>query len=114
MVGAADGGLEVGNEGVDPFEDLQVTGSARADDDGPVRTHHRSGSSQACQAVGDQVNRLVQRRARPARQRRALQIGDRVEAHMLRMALRVDSTAAMKGTLFVDPRPGLPARTPPR
>jgi len=80
---------------------------AGADDDGAVLDHHRAGSGEARQAVGYRVNRLMQRCVRPVRQRRPLEIRDRVETPS-------SSTAAMNGTLFGDPRPGLPACTPPR
>ena len=89
MVGASDRGLEIGDEGVDPFEHLEVAGLARADDDGSVLGHHRPGGGEARPPVGDQVNGFVQRRAFPARHRRSPEIRDRLEAHMLRMSLVV-------------------------
>ena len=53
VVGAGDGGLGVGNEGVDPTERLQTVRFMVSDDDRRVRCDLDTGGIKTCQAVGD-------------------------------------------------------------
>ena len=106
LVGASDRRLEVSNERVDPFEDLQIAGLTWADDDGAVLGHDRPGGAEARPTVGDQVNCFVQRRARSVRHRRAFEIRNRVEPQMQRMPLVVELNSSDERNLVL--------RSPPR
>lgn len=90
VIGAGDRGLGVGDEGVDPAEGLQLAGLAIADDDGAMCADLGPGGVVAGAAVGDQMRVGVQRALRPVAERRAPVVGDRVEAHMLGIAILVE------------------------
>lgn len=69
---------------------------------------HRTDGGKVGQSVGDQMDRGMQRRIRPGGVGRAREIGDCVEAHMLRMAFRVALNGSRNGALFSELRSGLP------
>jgi len=81
-VGTAYRGLEVADDGVDPLEDAQFARFAGANRDGGILGHHHRGGRQALQGIGDQMGGGMQGLARPLLDRGALEIGQRVEAHI--------------------------------
>ena len=87
VIRPADRRLEVGDEEVDPAERLQLTGLAFANDDRAMRGDLGASGVEAGTAIGDQLYAGVQCRLRPGGKALARIVGDRIEAHVQRMAL---------------------------
>jgi hypothetical protein len=68
VASASNGGLDVGNEDVDPAERSQLTGVALTGDDCTVGGNLRRGGIEARQAVSDQMGLGVEGRPRPLRE----------------------------------------------
>lgn len=107
MVGALDDALDVGDKGIGPVERFQVAGLAWAHDDHPMRGNYRGG--EAGQPIRDQMRLGVERRLGPSRHRRAREIVDGVEAHMLRMPVVVEIDGSHERRLVLRAAPGLVA-----
>ncbi len=73
----------------------------------PCLGHNYPSAREARQAVGDQVNALLQCRASPACHRRTLQVVDRVEAHRQRMPILVEFNSGNERRLVFRAAPRL-------
>lgn len=92
----------VGDECVEPLENIQVARLARADDDRAVLCHNCPGAGETRRGIGEQMNALMQRRASPTGHCGTLEIVDRLEA----MPLVVELNGGQKRRLVLRAAPG--------
>ena len=90
VVGPANGGLEIGDDGVHPPEGIKIAGLAGADHDRPIVGDDRRRRGQAREGVGDQMDAGVQGVGGPGPNGVAREIGQGIEADMVEVSRRVE------------------------
>ena len=105
MVSAAEAGLEIAEDGVDPVEHRQVLGFARTDDGRLVGTAAIGDAGEAGQAVGDDGAGRGEVRTRPVGDGGAGEAGQSGELRAQRMALVVERDRADEGHLVLRTAP---------